>query len=999
MVNGPIEEILKLPGNSVTVNYLFDGLRQRKVVPVAGPMTSKDAGYPTYAEFVQQTAGLAGVEASDDTLKTATAIVSVLGRMAFLDLLEDAMRTRPGSSGSCLHQLIRLDAPHVVTMNLDMGLDEAAVAQKKEYVRLVGNSRLISPRSLHKVFGDVSDRESLIATDDEYSRAYMGKWPVMLAGRGSEYSLFLAGHIPGPEFVLDWIQFPGSPQQQVHYAAVPNPSDRAAAVRFYASRSVRPIWLPDAEPAWLRTLLAYLAEQVLGPEKVVINLHFPKSPQPALPPAVPPVDLLQQCRAGECVAVVGSGISARAGIPTWAALLAGMVDVAEQHGLLQHGDAEIQRSALRDNAVNAVADSLAGTIADKKLVLDYLQSASTSTQPLPKAHDQLRGIPFSALITTNYDNLLDGVMGTDVVYTPEQAEQLLVAHNQRKRYLLKLYGSPWAPDSVVYSPAEYQARVGRNPLFLQFMEGLFFSRTLLFLGMSLNGITDFVSAMPSRGSLPQKHYALVAVSGTSWRVHADTLQRRYGVEVIPYTISDEHPEVDTFLEALRAGTAEAPKAAPQMEASRLRKMILKNVGPFENLELDLSGHWSVLLGDNGVGKSSILKALAIAIAGSDARPWAGRVVRAGQTAASIHIVTDKNPQGYVTEIYRKDAESDVISLPSRCLEAEGWVALGFPPLRTVSWQASEGPQTMGKFRPSVEDVLPLVRGEADPRMDKLKQWIVNLDSSDKAERLQGKADTRPARTLVKFFEIVTRLTDGLQVSFQEVTSNYQVLVKTPDGGLPIEALSQGMTSLFSWVGILLERLFEVNGSAEDPSQSHAVVLMDEIDAHMHPAWQQVLVHRLRSIFPNVQFIVSTHSPLIIAGMASNEVVRFRRDASGRPVAAPIEEEMTKGRADQILTGELFSLPTTLPPRTTDLILEYQALLGKGERTEEEQRRLRRLEEEMEEFIPPSLENPILRYAQELVQEVILGETAVDLKRKAGMLADALTRQRARKAQA
>jgi hypothetical protein len=436
-----------------------------------------------------------------------------------------------------------------------------------------------------------------------------------------------------------------------------------------------------------------------------------------------------------------------------------------------------------------------------------------------------------------------------------------------------------------------------------------------------------------------------------------------------------------------------------MEASRLRKMILKNVGPFENLELDLSGHWSVLLGDNGVGKSSILKALAIAIAGSDARPWAGRVVRAGQTAASIHIITDKNPQGYVTEIYRKDAESEVISLPSRCLEAEGWVALGFPPLRTVSWQASEGPQTMGKFRPSAEDVLPLVRGEADPRMDKLKQWIVNLDNADKAERLQGKTDTRPARTLVRFFEVVTRLTDGLQVSHPEVTSNYQVLVKTPDGVLPIEALSQGMTSLFSWVGILLQRLFEVNENAEDPSQSHAVVLMDEIDAHMHPAWQQVLVHRMKSIFPNVQFIVSTHSPLIIAGMASNEVVRFQRDASGRPVAAPIEEEMTKGRADQILTGELFSLPTTLPPRTTDLVHEYEALLGKGERTEDEERRLQRLEEEMEEFIPPSPENPILRHAQALVQEVILGNTTVELKRKAGMLADALTRQRARKAQA
>jgi hypothetical protein len=503
MANDQIEEILNLPGNSVTVNYLIDGLRQRKVIPVAGPMTSKDAGYPTYAEFVQQTAGLAGVEAGDDTFKTATAIVSVLGRMAFLDLLEDAMRTRPGSSMSCLHYLIRLDAPYVVTMNLDMGLDEAAVAQKKEYVRFLGPSQAISPRTLYKVFGDVSDRESLIATDDEYFRAYMGSRPGVLVALGSDYSLFLAGHFPGPEFVLDWIQYPGSPGQQVHYAAVPEHSDRAAAVRFYASRSVRPIWLPDAEPAWLRTLFAYLAEQVLGPEK-------PKSPPP-LPPAVPPGDLLQQCRAGECVAVVGSGISARAGIPTWAALLAGMVDVAEQHGLLQHGDAEIQRSALRDNAVNAVADSLAGTITDKKLVLDYLQSASISTQPLPKAHDLLRRIPFSAVITTNYDNLLDGVMGTDVVYTSEQAEQLLVAHNQRKRYLLKLYGSPWAPDSLVYSPAEYQARVGRNPLFL-----------------AVHGGTVFLTHAPVSRNEPERRYRFRERHAVARVAAAETLRAGRG---------------------------------------------------------------------------------------------------------------------------------------------------------------------------------------------------------------------------------------------------------------------------------------------------------------------------------------------------------------------------------------------------------------------------------------------------------------------------------------
>ncbi|MGC4001112.1 MAG: hypothetical protein QM767_28100 [Anaeromyxobacter sp.] len=134
--------------------------------------------------------------------------------------------------------------------------------------------------------------------------------------------------------------------------------------------------------------------------------------------------------------------------------------------------------------------------------------------------------------------------------------------------------------------------------------------------------------------------------------------------------------------------------------------------------------------------------------GSDARNYAARLVRAGKTKGRITLTTERNPTGYVTEILIKDmqSEAEVISLPSRPMEAEGWLALGFSPLRTVSWTPSTGPQAIvQKGRPTADDLLSLLSGEPDPRMDRLKQWIVNLDAADKA----GQATT------VKEVQVVT----------------------------------------------------------------------------------------------------------------------------------------------------------------------------------------------------------------------------------------------------
>jgi hypothetical protein len=233
-------------------------------------------------------------------------------------------------------------------------------------------------------------------------------------------------------------------------------------------------------------------------------------------------------------------------------------------------------------------------------------------------------------------------------------------------------------------------------------------------------------------------------------------------------------------------------------------------------------------------------------------------------------------------------------------------------------------------------------------------------------------------TIRRFFKLVGVITDRPDVDYLAVTDNYRVMVKVADAtdGVPLELLSQGMTSLFGWIGVLCQRLKEtLQVPTQDPlpTNSYALVLIDELDAHMHPRWQQVLVYRLKKAFPNVQFIACTHSPLISAGLAKDEVARFAI-RKGNIVKVDFEPDMTLGRADQILTGELFGLKTTFDPATQEMIEKYEELLAKSdewfaapERYKQELEGFYQLGRQLEDRIPPAPSKLVERRAGELME--------------------------------
>ncbi|MDZ5604169.1 AAA family ATPase [Pseudomonas sp. RP23018S] len=92
----------------------------------------------------------------------------------------------------------------------------------------------------------------------------------------------------------------------------------------------------------------------------------------------------------------------------------------------------------------------------------------------------------------------------------------------------------------------------------------------------------------------------------------------------------------------------------------------------------------------------------------------------------------------------------------------------------------------------------------------------------------------------------------------------QMLVDKGEQTLDILQLSQGEKSLMALVGDIARRLSILNPGLNNPLQGHGVVLVDEIDMHLHPKWQRGVVEQLTRTFPNCQFVLTTHSPLVIS---------------------------------------------------------------------------------------------------------------------------------------
>ena len=204
---------------------------------------------------------------------------------------------------------------------------------------------------------------------------------------------------------------------------------------------------------------------------------------------------------------------------------------------------------------------------------------------------------------------------------------------------------------------------------------------------------------------------------------------------------------------------------------------------------------------------------------------------------------------------------------------------------------------------------------------------------------------------------------GPPVSTSSRDSN-GVRVKTPYGNVPLSRLSLGYQTVFAWTLDIAWRLIDRYPNSPEPLQQPAVVIVDEIDLHLHPRWQRDIRDHLTGHFPGVQFIATAHSPLMAQSSLGANLAVLRNSEDHAEILN--DPTIIRGwRLDQIITSDLFEFGSARPREFERLLNRRRVLAEKGKLSNAEKRELQELDEQASKI--PTSESPADHDAMQIIR--------------------------------
>jgi uncharacterized protein (TIGR02646 family) len=356
----------------------------------------------------------------------------------------------------------------------------------------------------------------------------------------------------------------------------------------------------------------------------------------------------------------------------------------------------------------------------------------------------------------------------------------------------------------------------------------------------------------------------------------------------------------------------------------LRKIVLKNYKCFDSITIDLETKrinkrepWLVFLGENGVGKSSLIKAIAIALMGQDYLDSLGldpnKILKYGKKSGYIKLFGTNND-----EVYKVSFNIDSKKLISSIKESPCYL-LAYGSTRLLP---------KGQLLP--EDNVDFVKAknlfDYSISLSDARTWLLEIS----AELFVQVARSLKLLMLLDQDDIIVR---------GKGDSSLYIQYSKEENRIDIEDLSDGYKSVFALTVDIIKTLSKDNLAFEN---AEAVVLIDEIGAHLHPRWKMEVVPKLRDMFPKIQFIITTHEPLCLRGLQKNEVLVLKRGNENEIIAINDLPDPSELRVDQLLTSEYFGLNSTLDFETESQFREYYDLLAKENKTPDEENRVSEL---------------------------------------------------------
>ncbi|MBP7679383.1 MAG: AAA family ATPase [Bacteroidales bacterium] len=412
----------------------------------------------------------------------------------------------------------------------------------------------------------------------------------------------------------------------------------------------------------------------------------------------------------------------------------------------------------------------------------------------------------------------------------------------------------------------------------------------------------------------------------------------------------------------------------------LQKVVIENIKSIHHIEMDFKkpAGWHVLIGDNGSGKSSIIRSVALALVGpeqalglrADWGDWLNRNSETGRIKLSLKV----SPGDQRANIPGKASSNVLIPNELEFRRSNGSVALSTPAIRQASkdpWNHNWG-ERKGWFSVAYGPYRRFVGGNPEwtkvfyslPRLGahlsafgedvaltEAIDWLVKLNY----ELLEKKSSGQILHDIKTFVNSPDFLPHGVKID--SVSSEGVKFVDGYGSKIHVNQMSDGYRSILSLTFELIRQLIRVYGDNAVFKNIRrqnmiidlsGVVLIDEIDAHLHPTWQTRIGKWFTQYFPNIQFIVTTHSPLVCRASDKGTIWRLAAPGSSMPSGEVIgieRERLIYGNVLDAYGTEIFGSQVSVNLDSVDMkeeLVRLSKLKMAGRTTEKENSRFNEL---------------------------------------------------------
>jgi hypothetical protein len=414
----------------------------------------------------------------------------------------------------------------------------------------------------------------------------------------------------------------------------------------------------------------------------------------------------------------------------------------------------------------------------------------------------------------------------------------------------------------------------------------------------------------------------------------------------------------------------------------IKRVVLENLRGFRQLDFDFErpdrrySGWAVVTGDNASGKTAFLKSIALALVGTDTaralQPSLQGWIRRGASEATIAVEivagdADKFAQGrryehpFWSELKLSGDPGPEVTLsvgdkykgkgkgPKHGPWAEnpsGWYAVGYGPFRRLYGASPDaqrlmvGPSRVARFATMFRE---------DATLGECEIWLKDLH----VRKLEGRE--KEERILKGVLDLLDDdfLRNGLRI--EKVDSEGLWLRDAGDVVLPLADMSEGYRAALALLVDIIRHIVSVYGPDDLVREQQGrqvvphdgIVLIDEIDSHLHPEWQRQIGFWLKERFPNIQFVVTTHSAMICQAADENMIYHLPPPgvvSEPNRIKAAEYWKIVRSKPDVIYLSPAFGMSYTRSPRAvqararfTELqAKEHAGLLSEAENREKKQ---------------------------------------------------------------